>query len=912
MRIPCPVCSTVIKATEQHVGVKNRCVQCGTKFIIPASEEEEIEIIERGEDPGPIKPGVTKVQLVKPASEGLGLPNPKTPPAPATPKTPRPPRKLITTKEPLGRGVRTNVPSRALFKPPTPTPGRPGTETPTNKIPAKKKVPRKAGPKRPKHSLEHIPALAPEKEGKLPETEKLTPASLPKRKKPPARKTEALADRDEAKPRKKTAPVLQTGTGADRPLTGGARGSFHDLKVKRTQKSARQIIPAIVVGGVVLIGGLILISKFGSGVDRPTQVANNPVGNHEEIVRLGPEPALTPSTTPEPDVPETTVVTNQWKDVIAPMIEHYCLDCHDEANEEGGLEMERFSSESIALSEPEHWEKAAALIEMREMPPRDRFDQLTSEERQQFLAWVRTVSERWDTAEFGRDPGRTTIRRLTKNEFNYTIRDLFGLKIRPADNFPEDGGGEDGFDNNAGALFLPPLLMENIVEAAGLIVNAIYRDQATYRRYLFAFPQSDDDLDEASRKVLDYWTPLIYRRPVDAAEVDKLVALVRFQVDKKKKGYREAMKMPLLALLISPHFLYRSEDVKTGGKAYRVEEIDLASRLSYFLWSSTPDAKLLKLASEGTLSKPETYESQVKRMLTDKKANSLGMHFAGQWLKWEGLRGDIVPDKRRFPRFDFALRVAMYRESSTFFDHLVKENGSILDLIDSDYTFVNPRLAIHYDIPGVTKPGFRRVMLDDPNRGGVIGMGSILTATSLPLRSSPSIRGAYILTELLGTPPPPPPMNVPQLPEDDQELEFTSFREALVGHRVNPDCKACHETIDPIGFGLENYDAIGRWREYQNDKLVDSSGVLPDGTKFSTPQELKKILMQRKDIFARTMVRKTLSFALGRDLSRFDRQVVRSITDKLIASDYKIHTLFVEIARSYPFLNCRADDFVTK
>ena len=155
-------------------------------------------------------------------------------------------------------------------------------------------------------------------------------------------------------------------------------------------------------------------------------------------------------------------------------------------------------------------------------------------------------------------------------------------------------------------------------------------------------------------------------------------------------------------------------------------------------------------------------------------------------------------------------------------------------------------------------------------------------------------------------------MNVPQLTEDDQEFEFTSFREALVGHRVNPDCKACHETIDPIGFGLENYDAIGRWREYQNDKLVDSSGVLPDGTKFSTPQELKKILMQRKDIFARTMVRKTLSFALGRDLSRFDRQVVRSITDKLIASDYKIHTLFVEIARSYPFLNCRADDFVTK
>ena len=244
-----------------------------------------------------------------------------------------------------------------------------------------------------------------------------------------------------------------------------------------------------------------------------------------------------------------------------------------------------------------------------------------------------------------------------------------------------------------------------------------------------------------------------------------------------------------------------------------------------------------------------------------------------------------------------------------FFENLVRDNGNVLDLIDCDYTYVNAQLAKHYRIPNVTGPGYRKVALNDTNRGGILGMGSVLAATSLPLRTSPSIRGNYILSEMLGTPPPAPPMNVPQLPEDDRAIKANTFREELVQHRDDSDCRACHARIDPLGFGMENFDSIGRWRSKQNGKPIDTQGTLPDGAQFSSPSELKKVLMGHRDLFARNMVRKTLSYALGRELTPYDRQTVYQITKKLVAADYKIHTLFLEIARSYPFLHCRGDDF---
>ncbi|MEM7014739.1 MAG: DUF1592 domain-containing protein, partial [Verrucomicrobiota bacterium] len=364
-----------------------------------------------------------------------------------------------------------------------------------------------------------------------------------------------------------------------------------------------------------------------------------------------------------------------------------------------------------------------------------------------------------------------------------------------------------------------------------------------------------------------------------------------------------------VAILISPHFLYRSEVEKPGRKAYLIDSYDLANRLSYFLWSSMPDPTLFNLAKSGQLQKPEVIEAQVRRMLKDERASALAMHFAGQWFGWEALRSRANPDEKRYPQFTFQLRVAMYRESAEFFEHLLVSNASAYDLIDCNYAFLNEQLANHYRIPGVTGNELRKVQLPNRNRGGVLGMGSVLVATSLPLRSSPAVRGDYVLTELLGIPPPEPPMNVEQLPEDDREVGAKSFREALEQHRQDPNCKSCHETIDPIGFGMENFDAIGRWRTKQNGHDIDAAGVMPDGSQITSPADIKQFVMKDKELFVRTMVEKLLSYALGRELTPYDRPVIAQISEKVIADDGKIVTAFVEVAKSYPFRFRRNEQF---
>ena len=259
--------------------------------------------------------------------------------------------------------------------------------------------------------------------------------------------------------------------------------------------------------------------------------------------------------------------------------------------------------------------------------------------------------------------------------------------------------------------------------------------------------------------------------------------------------------------------------------------------------------------------------------------------------------------------FTFELRVSMYQESSAFFDYLLQNNRSVLELIDSDYAFLNDRLARLYGIPGVTGPQIRKVQLTDKNRGGVLGMGSVLAATSLPLRSSPAKRGDWVLTEILGTPPPEPPMNVAQLPEDDRNLEFKTFRETLEAHREDPSCAGCHAAIDPIGFGLENFDSIGRWRTTQNGATINTSGELPDGRKFQSPAELRAILLEEKDLFVRNMAEKVLAYALGRELTPYDRPIIAKISKKVAEDDYQIHRMFLEVVQSYPFLNRRSDSY---
>jgi ABC-type Zn uptake system ZnuABC Zn-binding protein ZnuA len=613
------------------------------------------------------------------------------------------------------------------------------------------------------------------------------------------------------------------------------------------------------------------------------------------------QPTAIASTRPRPSTsPDTLALGKGFDGTMVPLLEKYCLECHDAETGEGEVDFEVYLTETAAVREPELWESVANLLEMQEMPPRKKKTQPSDAERAAMIAWIGELSERWDQGEMGQHPGHTTIRRLNKNEYNYTIRDLFSMRLRPADNFPEDGGGEAGFDNNSDALFLPSLLMENYVESAGLIVQSIYSQREARARYLFVQPSQELSAQKAARQILKHWSTRAYRRPVADDELQRLISIFQRQT-KSGKNFVTAMQMPLLAILISPNFLYRSETERPDRKPYPVEGFDLADRLSYFLWSSMPDDALAQAARDGSLSNEKVLAAQVDRMLDDPKANSLSLHFAGQWFGWEELRSRANPDETRYPTFTFDLRVAMYQESSNFFGHLISTNASVFDLLDCDYTFLNEQLARHYRIPGVVGPQLRKVTLTDPNRGGVLGMASVLTATSLPLRSSPAARGSYVLTELLGTPPPEPPMNVEQLPDDDRELEAKTFREALVQHREDINCKACHETIDPIGFGLESFDAIGRWRTEQNGQPLDSAGTMPDGTEFQSPADLKKVLLMNREKFARTFAEKLLSYALGRELSPYDRPSVRKITDRVIADNGSIRTAFLEVATSYPF-----------
>jgi hypothetical protein len=317
-----------------------------------------------------------------------------------------------------------------------------------------------------------------------------------------------------------------------------------------------------------------------------------------------------------------------------------------------------------------------------------------------------------------------------------------------------------------------------------------------------------------------------------------------------------------------------------------------------------PDRRLFKLADEGKLSTPAILAAEVDRLLADPRSEAISRHFAGQWLGFEELREVAEPDATRFPTFTPTLRSAMYLESVAFFNHIIRDNRPVTDLIQSDYTFVNAELAKHYNFPAVQGSQLQKIQLKDPNRGGIIGHASILTSTSVPLRTSPVKRGKWILDTLLGTPPPPPPPDAGELPADDQSAAGLSFREQLELHRQKPSCAGCHEKIDPLGFGLENFDAIGRWRDTDaNGKPVDSLAVLPGDISFSSPAELKALLLSADELFLRNLVRKMLGYSLGRPLEYYDEPVISELVDELRANQLQIRPLIHAIIRSAPFQN---------
>ncbi|HYP05213.1 MAG TPA: DUF1592 domain-containing protein [Bryobacteraceae bacterium] len=399
------------------------------------------------------------------------------------------------------------------------------------------------------------------------------------------------------------------------------------------------------------------------------------------------------------------------------------------------------------------------------------------------------------------------------------------------------------------------------------------------------------------QKILAPLARRAYRRPVTKLEVQTLVDVAKRASD---MGFTpdQSIQFAIQAMLVSPNFLFRVE-ADPKGKFGAISEIELASRLSYFLWSSAPDDELLTLAEQKKLRKPGILEQQVSRMLADKRSLAIAENFAGQWLETRSLAA-MKPDAQKFPTWSPQLQEDMETETRLFFDSILRENRPVSEFLTADYSFLNSRLARHYGIETVQGPEFRKVQLDPNQRGGILTHASVLTLTSYPVRTSPVLRGKYILDVILGAPPPPPPADVPALNED-KVASPASLREALSRHRSDPICSSCHSRMDPLGFGLENYDPIGRWRTEDNKAPIQVGGTLPNGTEFSTPAELKLLLTKELPEFTRNLTEKMLTYALGRGLENYDKLLVRETVAKMEKSDYRFQTLIREIATSLPF-----------
>ena len=616
-----------------------------------------------------------------------------------------------------------------------------------------------------------------------------------------------------------------------------------------------------------------------------------------------------------------TEATNFSKE-IRPLLESHCTKCHGSEKQKGGIEFASLNDEASVLRRRKTWRKAMAQVQAKEMPPEDEKELLPAE-RKQLLGWMKQVCD--VTADAANsDAGPTLIRRLTRTQYNLTIRDLLGVQFDGSEavGMPDDGGGQN-FDNLAGALTLPPVLLEKYFAAADKILDTLFDtpdagdpaaksgkklNKTAYGALFFAKPGKELAERDAAKKIVERFAQRAYRRPAQDAEIARLLGFYDHAIA-KGGAFENGVRAMLKPVLVSPRFLFRLEqDLTPQGteKSCRVGDYELAARLSYFIWSSMPDEQLFTLAGENKLSDPLVLQSEIKRMLADPKARALTDNFAAQWLQI-GKLASARPSTEFFPTFKDPLKKAMYEETTTFFDKLREEDRSILELLDCDYAYVNKTLATHYKISGIESGTVQRVSLKpEDHRGGLLGMASILALTSHTSRTSPTLRGRWILDVIFGTPPPPPPPDAGTLKDDKgKNKEPKTFREQIAMHATQANCAGCHKKMDPLGFALDNYDAIGAWRDDFGGKPINTSGVLPTGEKFNGSIELKKIIFNHKDEFVRNMTEKMLSYALGRELDYFDDGPVQNVQTALEKNDYRFSVLVAGIATSFPFQNRR-------
>ncbi|WP_165603675.1 DUF1592 domain-containing protein [Planctopirus hydrillae] len=612
-----------------------------------------------------------------------------------------------------------------------------------------------------------------------------------------------------------------------------------------------------------------------------------------------------------------------------PYLKKYCFSCHDDKKMEGELNLAVYKEPQRVLESLPKWETIIQRVKAKEMPP-EGSPQPSEEEFQRFLSWYGTLPRPENecrnlatdaTQNFYQ--GYVMSRRLTRAEYANSVRDLFNYDFQILPRIPADGAGGEGFDTNGSSLFTSAILAEKYLDVATDVASQLLpenlREQPATMKPGEGSP-STNPLETARHKLLAHWPgagltpreaarlnlePFVkraYRRPIHKEDLEPLLALFD-QASQRGDPFPQAMRLPLMAILISPHFLFLAEPEPSQEGVHALPPYPLASRLSYFLWSSLPDDELLQLAESGQLLQDDVLKAQVRRMLADPRVRGLGENFGMQWLGLSQFGETTRPDAKLFPEFDRDLLEAMRQESIETLTEVFRKNRSLRDLLVADYVFVNDRLAEHYGLP---KPGSNTMVQvsltdDQKYRGGLVTQGAVMVHTSYPFRTSPVLRGRWVLEEVLGSKVPPPPPGVPPLPEHDPNAPPLSLRERLEKHRQDPACAACHNRMDPLGFGLENFDVLGRFRTTEAGLAIDASGKLPSGENFSGPAEMKQILLKRKGEFLRNLTKKMLGYALGRGLNKFDQCVIKETLEALKSHDDKSGVLVEQIVLSYPF-----------
>ena len=667
-------------------------------------------------------------------------------------------------------------------------------------------------------------------------------------------------------------------------------------------------------------------------------------------------------------LPAATVPAREFNRKIRPVLEEYCYDCHGGGENRGGVALDAFNSNTNVIAGCDVWWRVLKNLQANLMPPASK-PQPAKKQKEKIVQWIKQAV--FETDPLNPDPGRVTLRRFNRVEYQNTIRDLVGVDYDAPGIFPPEDTGR-GFDNLGDVLTLSPMLLEKYLNAAGQIIaqavpgsDGVASTQASAQNYKRFFPKpvpaSGVGRRDYAHQLLGDFARRAFRRPVDQETTDRLARLAASVYEQPGKTFETGVARAMVAVLASPRFIFREENAISADarSAYApVDEYSLASRLSYFIWSSMPDEELFRLAAAGKLRK--NLSAQLARMLADPRADALEKNFVGQWLQARDIltvpieaRSVLAREQKMDPereamrqrfrklrnqpentlppaeRDELAnlraafrarqqpagadltdeVRRAMRQETESVFAYIRHEDRSLLELLDSDYTFVNEPLARHYGITNIFGTQMRRVTLP-PNspRGGILTEGTVLAVTSNPTRTSPVKRGVFILDNILGTPPLPPPPNVPPLENSIASVNgrVPTLRETLAAHRENPLCASCHSQMDPVGLALENFNALGRWRDQEFGQPIDPSGQLITGETFANVQELKRVLVKNHaEDFYRTLTQKLLTYALGRSLDYYDVETVDQIVARVEKSGGKPSALLAGIVESAPFQKTR-------